>query len=187
MYRYGRAAKDLPLLEFLAYYQVMEFFFPIFTREAVIRRLRLALRDPQIDTNNDSDLARIVNLIQPSGRIGGNERDQLRGTVMACVEPSWIIEYLEENEERKNHFCKRQPLPSSPPVINLRDGQQDLRIQLSDRIYYFRCRIVHTKQDSGDAGIDLLLPSSKEAQSLWRDIELLRILAQKALIAGAGR
>lgn len=49
LYRYGRSAQGLPLLSFLAFYQVLEFFFPIFSQEDVTRRVQQTLRNPRFE------------------------------------------------------------------------------------------------------------------------------------------
>lgn len=187
LYRYGRSASRFPLLEFLAYYQVVEFFFPVFTHERSIRMLRQAINHPKFDSKDDAALAKLVGLLHPSGRNALSEREQLRATILACIDSTTIEEFILGLGERKDHFCnKKQDLPGLNRIV-LGSDQRDVREQLAERIYDIRCRIVHTKQNSADSGVDLLLPSSPEARSLWHEIELLRLLAQHVLIACASR
>lgn len=91
LYSYGRTALGMPLLQFLAYYQVLEFFFPMHFRQHLLRRLRQELTDPRFDATDDAHLARLLNTIS-TGRAGyGNERDQLKATINggACEERWW--------------------------------------------------------------------------------------------------
>lgn len=184
LYRYGRSARGLPLLEFLAYYQVIEFFFPVFTRDQLIKKLRISLRDPRFDPNDDVALGRIISHLQPRGRVTMSEKDQLRVAVRACVDTAFIEDFLTSSEEAKRHFCDKSPIKGVERLL-LTAAAQDLPDQVADRIYGIRCRVVHTKQDGGGPGVELLLPSSPEVQTLGPDIDLARVIAQQALIAGA--
>jgi len=184
LYRYGRSAVNLPLLSFLAYYQVLEFFFPIFTQEEITRRAKQTLLSPRFDPNDEVSLLRLVNTIQPNVRAGIPEKEQLRSTLRRCVSTETLESFLASTETVQKYFFERpQAVPSLTPLR--RGGGADIRDQVADRIYDIRCRIVHTKSDGGDGGVDLLLPTGKEARSLGADIELVRLAAQEAIIAGA--
>lgn len=182
IYMYGRAASRLPLLEFLAYYQTLEFFFPMFSRAESVRRVRTLLNDPRFDSTSDLDLSRIVTVAASSGYV--NERHQLRATVRASVGVEELREHLESDEALKKSLLTRKPIIKGVQAVTL-SGDHDLRDQIADRLYAIRCRIVHTKQDGAESGVDLLLPSSEEAQSLGPDIKVARFIARQTLIATA--
>lgn len=182
LYRYGRsAANGLPLLEFLAYYQCLEYFFPVFYREEQLRVLRTALLHPTFDPRDDRSLNRILS-VAGSGRNSGTERDHLRATLRACIDTDTLRDFLSGSEGILEHFCTKKQKIDGVQRIQLDSTIADLRDQVADRIYAIRCRIVHTKQDGGEAGTSLLLPSSREVYSLNPDIALLRLVAQHALI-----
>ena len=185
LYEYGRSSSGLPLLEFLAYYQVLEFFFPVFTRDELIRQLRSSLKDPRFDAEDDVALGRVLNRVTSTSRGGPTEREQLRATVRACMDASVISDFVNSSTRVQNHFCGKNQAIKGVSKLTLSTGHPDYRDQVADRIYQIRCRVVHTKQDGGDAGVDLLLPSSREARSLAPDIELLRMIAQQAIITAA--
>lgn len=184
LYRYGRSAQGLPLLSFLAFYQVLEFFFPIFTQEEVTRRVKQTLRNPRFDSSDDVSVLKLVEAIRPTMKFGVSERDQLRAVLRRCLTIEIITDFISGSKRTTDHFCKRpQAIPGLHP-LQLSSGS-DLRDQVADRIYDIRCRIVHTKSDGGEGGVELLLPSGPEARSLAPDIALVRLAAQEALIAGA--
>lgn len=185
LYQYGRASAGLPLLQYLAFYQALEFFFPMFTREDAAKRLRTELNSPRFDASSDEAVARLIALIGSavSGQVG--EREQIRATVRACIDPDTLRDFVLSSDDYKKHFCaKDQPIKGAP-VLQTGQSAPDIRDQVADRVYAIRCRIVHTKQDGGGSGIDLLLPTSSEANALPIDVELVRMLAQRALIARA--
>ena len=185
LYNYGRAAFRLPLLEFLAYYQVLEYFFSIFTGQELIKQLRFSLKDPRFNLNDDVAVGRVLASISLNSRGATNERDQLRATVRACIDVAAIEDFVTSNSRIKDHFCSKSQVVKNVPRLIFAPGQPDYREQVADRLYAIRCRVVHTKQEGGDSGVDLLLPSSREAQALGADVELAKLLAQQALIVAA--
>ncbi len=187
LYQYGRTSAGLPLLEYLAYYQTVEHFFPFFAREQTVHAVRSQLLDPRFDATNDAALSRLISLAAPVGRAGLPERDQLRATVRACVDSAVLRDFFNSAPEYHDHFCSKRQVIKGVEPIQLTGNHADLRDQVADRIYAIRCRIVHAKQDGGGTYEEVLLPSSSEAGSLQADIELLRMTAQLALVGRAAR
>jgi hypothetical protein len=184
LYSYGRSAAGLPLLEYLAYYQSVEFYFPIIAQEDTVRAVSSALRDPRFSYSDESDIRRIIALstpIGPRGRI--SERDQLRLTIRNVMDTKLLQKFIESSPQTVEHFCAKAQSIKGVERVQLNHSQIDLRDQVSDRIYAIRCRIVHTKEDGGESGVDLLLPSSREARSLGPDVELVRLVAEQALVS----
>ncbi len=185
LYWYGRSAAGMPLLQFLAYYQVIEFYFPIYSQSEAQRKLKAILKDPTFRGDRDTDIARLLAAIHIS-RSGafGDERSQLRATLTECSDSAALRQYLEEDPERKDFFInKAKALPYHR--IPLANPSIDLRNDVADRIYDIRCKIVHTKSDARDGDVELLLPFSPEAEQLSIDIELVQYLAQLVLVAGS--
>lgn len=185
LYEYGRAAAGLPLLEFLAYYQSLEFFFPTFMHEKTANALRRTLLDPGFDPTEELSMIRLIALAAPAVRAGGGEREQLRATVAACVDENELRELLDQIDPEHEYFTeKKQAIKGLQPIRMA--GAPGILEQVSDRIYDIRCRVVHTKQEGGNDN-ELLLPSSRESDSLGPDITVLRFISQRALIARARR
>jgi hypothetical protein len=184
LYWYARSAIGMPLLQYLAYYQVLEFYFPIYSRSEALTRLRQELQDPRFNRYDDAHLSRILNLATAAGGGGyGSEREQLKATVRACINVDWLREFLSD-PDREPSFTGTQRI-QGVQAIRLADRQHDLRDQVANRVYDLRCRIVHTKEEGDPSRIGLLLPYSAEADSLDEDIDLVQLMAQKVLIAGA--
>lgn len=186
LYWYGRSSMRLPLLEYLAYYQVLEFYFPVYSKRDVLDRLRQELLDPGFAPDSDSDLARVLTIAARSGKGFGAERDQLKATVRACVSDEALRSYIESHHSLPSSL-KDPRLIKDVTQVHLTDKGIDLTSRISERIYDLRCRIVHAKEDGGEQQKELLMPYSKEADSLEADIDLVRFLAQKALVASSSR
>jgi hypothetical protein len=185
LYWYARGASGMPLLQFLAFYQVIEFYFPTYSQAEAQRKLRAILKDPTFRGDRDADIGKLLSAIyvSKSGSFG-DERSQLRATLAECADPVALREFFEASPERREFYVGKgkghlyHKLPLSNPSA-------DLRNDVADRIYDIRCKIVHTKNDARDGEIELLLPFSKEAAQLSFDIELMHYLSQLVLIAGS--
>jgi len=174
----------MPLLQYLAYYQVLEYYFPSYARREVFERLRNQLKDKTFDIDRNADLDRLIAVVNRFGAGYGNEREQLKTTIRACIEEEQARSFIENGDLMKKYFTEAQAIKGLPHLM-LNDKNSDVRDQIANRIYDLRCRIVHTKDEPNDSGPDLLLPFSGEADSIPPDIDLIKFLAQKALIANA--
>jgi hypothetical protein len=185
LYWYARSAAGMPLLQFLAFYQVIEFYFPIYSRAEAQRKLKAVLRDPTFRGDRDADIGKLLSAISAS-RSGsfGDERSQLRATLTECTDPDVLRDFLESVPERREFYLGKgkSQLYHKIPLSN---ASTDLRNDVADRVYDIRCKIVHSKGDSRDGEVELLLPFSKEAAQLFFDIELVQYLAQLVLIAAS--
>ncbi|MGW5418961.1 hypothetical protein [Streptomyces sp. NPDC003943] len=186
LYWYGRSSTRLPLLEYLAYYQVLEYYFPSYSRRDALDRLRQTLRDPRFEPEDDSQLNRVLALAARTGKGFGSERDQLKSTLRACTTEEDLRTFIESDEEMVSQIKDKQKV-RDVTLVHLNDKSSDLITQVSNRIYDMRCRIVHAKEDGGETTKDILMPFSKEAMTLEKDITLVRHLAQLLLISGATR
>jgi hypothetical protein len=183
LYWYGRSAKNLPLLQFLAFYQTIEFYFPIYSQSEAHRKLRNILKDPTFRGERDTDIAKLLAAIYVTRSGGyGDERSQLRATLLECVDSDELRQFFEVDKLRLDFFkSKHTPYHRIP----LNNPSADLRPDVAERIYDIRCRIVHTKLDSRDGGVERLLPFSPEAEQLSFDIELVQHIAKLVLMIGS--
>ena len=184
LYWYARSATAMPLLQFLAFYQVIEYYYPTYSREEARRRVRAILKDPAFRYERDADIGKILSIVAGTGRGFGDERSQLQATLNACLDPSDLRSFFEEDEERIEFFSSGQK-GLTDRKIPLADKAADLRNATADLIYDIRCKIVHTKGEALEGDRELLLPFSKEAELLFHDIELLQYAASKVLVAAS--
>lgn len=185
LYWYAKSAIGMPLLQFLAFYQVLEFYFPTYYRTEANRKIQAILKDPTFRSDRDTDLGRILGAIQTNRTGGfGDERSQLKATLIECVDADSLRRFITENEERSLFLSSKAKglTDQKLPIANL---SLDLRNEVAERIYSIRCKIVHTKTDSRDGEVELLLPFSKEAELLHHDISLIEYVAQQVLISAS--
>lgn len=180
LFWYARSATRMPLLQFLAYYQSIEFHYPVFYNADVGRKVKSILKHPSFRVDSEADIARIVSIIKSNGKGFATEKEQLKATLKECIDNDDIENFIKADEERVKHFLNTSK-GISKFSINIQN-RAELYNQVADRIYDIRCKIVHTKGEEGNEELDLLLPYSKEADNLQEDIELIRLLAQKVII-----
>jgi hypothetical protein len=185
LYWYARSATGMPLLQFLAFYQVIEFYYPTYSQAEAGRKLKVLLKNPTFRADRDADIGKVLSSIQISRSGGfGDERSQLKATLSECVDPGELREFVTADSERSEFLSSKSKglTDHKLPILN---PSADLRPDVAERLYEIRCRIVHTKMDARSGELDLLLPFSKEAEQLHFDIELAQYLAQRVLVAAS--
>jgi len=189
LYWYARSATSMPLLQFLAYYQVVEFYFPVYSQKEAIKQARNVMKHPAFSIDDENDVGRLLNAIKV-GKAGGfgDERAQLRATIVSCVDAQDLRTFLNSDDRfSKFYSTQSQWKEVSTEKIPLSTVDADLRNAVADRIYDIRCKIVHTKADGGPSKSELLLPFSKEADLLAFDIELSRYVARSVLVSSSAQ
>lgn len=183
LYWYARDSSEMPLLQFLAFYQVLEFYFPVYSHRHAQATIRNLLRDPRFDVERDADLARILDAVKVTagGRSFGEEKTQFKATVQACITNSELRDFIREDEERSDFYSQRRTGGLSDINVPLGDEDQDLTPHIASRLYQIRCRIVHTKNEERD--FELVLPFSPEVRLIRHDLEIMEFLAQKVIVA----
>ncbi|EHL07332.1 hypothetical protein HMPREF0322_01892 [Desulfitobacterium hafniense DP7] len=183
LYWYGRKSVEMPLQRFLAYYQALEFYFPIYSLRDAQNLIRNTIKDPRFSVNRDADIAGILSIIQISGgnKAFGDENSQLQAEILACLSINDLKDFFSMNG--REDFFKSKIAKSLSEKLIVVSANEDIRIQVANRIYSIRCRVVHTK--AAWEGQSLLLPFSPEERNLQHDLELLEFITRKVLIAGS--
>jgi hypothetical protein len=184
LYWHARSARGMPLLQFLAFYHSLEFYFPVYSQLEAQRRIRNILKDPGFQVDRDADLGRVLAVARTTGGRGfGDERSQLRATLQECLDVNELRSFVRADDARKEFFAtKSKALGLSALPIDREEA--DLRGEVANRIHEIRCKIVHTNA-GGDGDVDLLLPFSEEAEALGFDIDLIQYVSQRVLIASS--
>lgn len=185
LFWFSRTAVGMPLIQFLALYQVVEFYFPTYSTREAKRKLKSIVKDPIFKVDRDADIGKLLNAVKASKWGGiGSEREQLRATLEECLDADELREFIEENSGRKEFLSKSHVGLCSEKIST--HEKVDPRHSVANAIYEIRCKIVHTKGDTGVEGDDRILPFGKEADKLDYYIELVDFVARKVLITANG-
>ncbi|EPF0941434.1 MULTISPECIES: hypothetical protein [Klebsiella] len=185
LYWYAQSAYGMPLLKYLALYQVVEFYYPVYSEIAAQKKVRNILKTPNFNANNDKDLSKVMNIIKynPSARAFGNELSQLKATILECLDIDSLREWLSFDKVREEHFRSPNAKKLSEHIINTKVEDDALLEQVVQRFYNIRCRIVHTKGLEGN--LDVLHPQAKELAYIDYDVELANFITHKVMIASS--
>jgi hypothetical protein len=181
LYWYARSANGMPLLQFLAYYQVLEYYFFVYSQDEAKRKIRSVLKDPTFRFDRETDLVKILSAVKIHGRGFGDEKSQLRAVLNACLDQEDIKDFICGTEEREKFFSEKHK-GLSEYKISQNSKDTDLKNEITNIVYDIRCKIVHTKGDGNSGDIELLLPFTKEADLLYQYNQLMQYLARQVLI-----
>jgi hypothetical protein len=181
LYWHAVSAYKMPLLQYLAYYQILEYYFKKYSVLGAKREISNCLKDPEFNADNDNDIVKIVTCV--TGKLGPyvRENELLRDTIRECVSKDELA--LELNSEALKEYFKKEYKIVSQFKVSQENREMDIRDQLAERIYDIRCRIVHTKEDDKRGRI---MPFTKEVVLLRRfDLPMIETVAGQVLIANS--
>ena len=185
LFWYAKGASSLPLLQFLAYYQILEFYMPSYSNKDAMNKIKNILKDPRFNIEKDSQVARIVSVSSPTSKGYGDERSQLEAVIRGCVDPSELLGMLSSNKALKEYYTNEYKSIAPQKLTINSKNLSELLSQVTKRIYEIRCRIVHTKDSPTEHDLRPLLPFSKETAFLHYDIELLEHISTLVLICSS--
>lgn len=195
LYWHGKTVEDMPLLRFLAYYQVLEFYFPYYSEIAAAETLQKSILNepgfdptkpvfdpekPAYDPTETSDISRLLkaNKFNFRGRGFGTEVEQLEDTIRRCVSADDLKSFF--SDDRIEFYTSKKASEIAKESIPLGKKSGDIRRATAKRIYAIRNRIVHTK--GGLSEKRPLFPFDSEVKYLSHDIDLVEFLARMVLI-----
>lgn len=173
----AESSQSYPLMSFLGYYQVVEYFYSFFAENDLRNKIGNIIKDPRFNMHDYKSLNKIITA---NKNFINSNKDQakLSVTIKSCVDKSEFKEWFESDSERVSYFSNACCSKVSPIKINSKTDT-DLLKQALDRFYDIRCRIVHT--DTNNESERNLSPRS-HIENFNYDIELAKYFAQKVLI-----
>jgi hypothetical protein len=128
LYWYAKSAVEMPLLQFLALYQILEFYFPVYSNKEAHNAIKNLIKDPRFNPNKDSDISKILSTINVNkNQLGfGSELEQLKSTIMNCVSNEEIKELIESDEEMSEFYKSKKAKGLSSKSLNLIHNSGDL-------------------------------------------------------------
>jgi hypothetical protein len=181
LYWYAMGAYKMPLLRYLAYYQILEHYFTKYSMWGAQREVRNCLKNPAFNVDDDNDIVKIVTCASGKFERYVSESDLLRDTIRECVSEDELVSEV-ISEPLKEYFQKEYKKVSKFRVSQ-DNKEKEIREQLADRIYDIRCKIVHTKEGDKRGKI---MPFTEEELLLRRfDLPMIETLVTKVLIANS--
>ncbi len=182
LYWFAKNNSTSPIFMYFALYQVLEYYYPIYSAIQVKSKVQNIIKDPAFNVNKDADIIRLLTIMK-TNKAGdfGDEREQLSTTLRHIVSGEEISSYIKERDFLNSYYQSKDSQKLSNTKIRLNDNIGILD-DLSERIYDIRCRIVHNKASET---LSKILPMTKDENHLANDVEILMFLARKAIIANS--
>lgn len=183
LYWSAKAASSMPLIQFLAYYQVLEFYFQRYTQQETWNAMRKVLKHPRFDPRRDDDIGRLFRAanVNPNPRDkkpGRGQLARLTAVIRECVSTAELRSFIADKKARYEFYKCTQPEMLVRKDRLSGDSFSDPLSKAAKRISDIRNRIVHAEE-----GQEPLLPSDPEVEDLKYDIELVEYLARRVLRA----
>jgi len=182
LYWFAQNNIESPIFAFFAFYQVLEYYFPIYSQLEAKNKIKNLFKDPRFSIESDTDMLRLLNVITAKNIDGiGDEKEQLNNVLKNIVTGDEIIEYINSRGFLVDYYNNKASNKLSGEKLPLNDIT-GIVPKLSARIYDIRCRIVHNKASETHKKI---LPVTKEEDYLRNEISVLKFLAEKAIITNS--
>lgn len=156
-------------VQFLSYYQVLEYFFVRSQNINFLDELNAkAIRDSR--KINHQELRTILKKYNKTLK----ESESLKLVLAKCLDIDNLINWIKSTTDRETLYCAKN---GKTPILDLSVSKEKIISKLADRIYYYRCAIVHAK---GDVDNYIALPYQSD-KMITAELPLIRYVAWLAL------
>ncbi len=171
--------------KYLGLYHVLEFYFPIFSKQATIENIQIKLKNPSFDWTNEKPILGIINTRSNNrSKSTMDEKGQLENVLKKCLDINELSSFIEESIEYKT-LSKKISVTTFDLNKEKRIVKENLINKLASRIYDIRNKVVHKKATGEISVLDVvnsIYPFSKEEELLIDDLNIIEYLAQQILI-----
>jgi len=186
-YQMGIAAAN-PMLQFISFYQILEYFFEKIYEEELIKKIRNKITSPDFSYKNESALKDLIKIVKSKmltrgGTITYNEKDALHLTLKKyIVDLETLKEELNKNDKTLLDYYQKNQVPfSNGNTINWSNQDTNTTLRnIANRIYKTRNSIIHSKESG-----KIKYTPFRDEKSLSKEIPLIKFIAEEAIIRSA--
>jgi hypothetical protein len=179
-YELGLSSND-PILSYISFYHILEYFFEKVTKEKSIKNLKECFDnydDSSPNTNIDNQLYRIA-----KNTCNKNEKPQLNEVLHRYLDKEHLIKSINSIRNMDFNYFKKTDVKFVRRNTKIKDKNDEQLVEtLTDRIYEVKCALVHQKEEY-ESRYSLNNPKHKEA--LYKEIPLIKFLAEKIICKSA--
>ncbi len=180
---YQRAlATDDPFLQFLSFYQVLEYHFVRVSDEELYRKLTARLNDPAFRPA-PARLDGLIRDAQSHDRLRMKDPDMLKGVLTRYVEHDALRRFVEDYEANLGAklYTRKRLLYGVEILVQPEEGH--LHGNIATTITTIRNALVHSSDRYERE--KRYVPSPAAEKALQKEIPLMRFLAERVIIASA--
>jgi hypothetical protein len=191
LYWLARQLEDTPLHSYLAFYQVIEYYFPKYSKQELRNKAKQIILERNFSADSDSCIDDLIRTISDAKHNIKSERNQLISTIGIFVTSADIAAKFQEFDELTTHFINGYYSEISDKKISIdkyleqthnspNSPKANLVKECAERIYDIRCQIVHTKSCK-----KFMLPYSREVRMIPIELSLIRLVARMVLVGAS--
>ena len=175
----------LPELRFLAFYQVMEYFFDAVSNERLCDKISGQIKDPKFHASTEQ-LVHMIRTVDSFSR-ENNETNKLKNVLQKFVDEKELIEFISSYERHLSDvgegkvYSKIHNVFGKDITVRLEEGQ--CISNLASHIKETRNALVHSSD--GYEGNVRHVPFTETTKKILLDIPLMKFLAEKVIIASS--
>jgi len=179
-YQFGMSS-DIPVLQFLAYYQVLEYFFLTVSDEHLYAKLSQRLNDPRFSTV-PKQLDRVIQDVAEHKR-SSNETEMLKAVLVRFVDKADLAAFITEYQTHLGEkvYTKKRGRFGTETNVNL--DPEHIFDGIAGIVKAVRNALVHSS-DRYDRN-DRHVPFSKSTEIVRLEVPLLKYLAERVIIGSA--
>lgn len=164
------------LLQYIAYYQILEHFFVSASEEVLDRELTNMLTSHEFSPHEMDHIHRVVKAVRTFDRETKEEK-MLRSVLEKFFTPEEVIQFVESYEKKKGkHFTIETNTIGSHPKLKMH--LKEVLTSVAQRIYRTRNVLVHNKDD----GLPKFLPFSGQELFLDAEVEFVKYIAEQVIL-----
>lgn len=172
-----------PMLEYISYYHIVEYFFESIFNEALVEKVRNKLTHPDFSYKRKKDISSLIKDIGKSIKVRDDsmtfsEEEGLRLTLIKHVDLADLKQKLNDYDDSLVPYYKSSVVTfSSAPVVNLEGDDEELIFKnLARRIYKNRNSIVHSKESEKSKYTPF-----RDDKTLVKDVPLIRFISEQII------
>ncbi|MFX1238580.1 MAG: hypothetical protein ACFFAS_01925 [Promethearchaeota archaeon] len=177
-YRLGLSS-IFPILEYLTYYQILEYFFIDASHEELYEKLSYKLKDPGFGPEK-ANIAKLVKIMEDHSK-KADETGMLTSVLKKFVDFSDLKEFIENYEEEISDkiYTKKNEIFGESVEVDLKEGH--IFSNIAKLIKVIRNALVHSSDIR--EGKKRYVPFSESTEIVENHIPLLKFLAEKVIFA----
>lgn len=183
-YQMAASSKD-PMIKFIGFYHVMEYFFEQVYKEDLRKTLREILILPDFSATDNEDLNKVIKAFSDKSleSTPGNEIESLNLTLKKYVNINNLIDSISLNNQEMIKYYKTNIVPfSKGSKIDFEKPRDKVLSSIASRIYATRNSIVHGKSNELKRKERPLYRPFKDEEILAKEIPLMQAIAEEIII-----
>lgn len=179
-YQLGMSS-DEPVLQFLAFYQVLEYFFIMVSDEQLYNKLSRQLNDPKFKTTRRHLDNLIKNVVEH--KRSTDEKEMLKNVLNKFIDETELIKFIQAYEDHLGDklYSKKRSIFGEEVEVRLESGH--VMGNVAKSIKAVRDALVHSSDRYERRPRHI--PFSKTTEIVKQEIPLIKFLAEKVIIASA--